>query len=106
MTTSKGPWSYDAESGYVTTKDTTGDWTPGTPEDAGLPPSFTVVCMPEMLDGISNGDLIAAAPEMRDALRIFIRYEQAMDADDHIAGMLAYAEFQAAARVALAKAER
>ena len=51
------------------TKDTTGDWTPGTTEDVGLPPSFTVVCMPEMLDGISNGDLIAAAPEMLELLK-------------------------------------
>ena len=101
MTTSKGPWSYDEKSGLVLTKDTTGDWT----ANQG-PRGVTTVCSVESLDGISNGDLIAAAPEMRDALRIFIRYEQAMDGDDHIAGMLAYAEFQAAARAALAKAER
>lgn len=101
MTTSKGPWIYDEESGLVLTKDTTGDWT----ANQG-PRGVTTVCSVESLDGISNGDLIAAAPEMRDALRIFIRYEQAMDGDDHIAGMLAYAEFQAAARAALAKAER
>ncbi len=50
--------------------------------------------------------LIGERDELRNALRIFIRYEQAMDVDDHIAGMLAYAEFQAAARAALAKAER
>lgn len=101
MKTSKGPWIYDEESGLVLTKDTTGDWT----ANQG-PRGVTTVCSVESLDGISNGDLIAAAPEMRDALRIFIRYEQAMDGDDHIAGMLAYAEFQAAARAALAKAER
>lgn len=64
MTTSKGPWSYDAESGMVTTRDTTGDWT----ANSG-PKGITVVCTVESLDGISNGDLIAAAPEMRDALR-------------------------------------
>jgi hypothetical protein len=62
MTTSKGPWSYDAESGYVTTKDTTGAWVRG--EVPGL-----VIAEVVSLDGISNGDLIAAAPEMRDALK-------------------------------------
>lgn len=64
MTTSKGPWSYDEESGLVLTKDTTGDWT----ANQG-PRGVTTVCSVESLDGISNGDLIAAAPEMRDALR-------------------------------------
>ena len=59
MTTSKGPWSYDAESGMVTTRDTTGDWT----ANSG-PRGITVVCTVESLDGISNGDLIAAAPEL------------------------------------------
>ena len=102
MTTSKGPWSYDAESGYVTTKDTTGDWTPGTTEDVGLPPSFTIVCIPEMLDGISNGDLIAAAPEMRDALRWAIRFIETYAREE--AGP-ATPELNKA-RVALAKAER
>lgn len=96
MTTSKGPWIYDAESGLVLTKDTTGDWTLGTLEDVGIPPSFTVVCMPEMLDGISNGHLLAAAPEMRDALRGLLDMHMApYDAPEY-----------AAARAALAKAER
>ena len=62
MTTSKGPWSYDAESGLVLTKDTTGAWVRG--EVPGL-----VIAEVVSLDGISNGDLIAAAPEMRDALK-------------------------------------
>ena len=59
MTTSKGPWSYDAESGMVTTRDTTGDWT----ANSG-PKGITVVCTVESLDGISNGDLIASAPDL------------------------------------------
>ena len=63
MTTSKGPWSYDAESGLVLTKDRAGDWTATSPYCA------TEVCSVNPLDGISNGDLISAAPEMRDALK-------------------------------------
>lgn len=101
MTTSKGPWSYDAESGYVTTKDTTGDWT----ANQG-PRGVTTVCSVESLDGISNGDLIAAAPEMRDALKLFVLYEREMEADHPIGAMVAYAELKAAAYAALAKAER
>lgn len=97
MTTSKGPWIYDAESGYVTTKDTTGDW-------GGR--ARTVVCDVQRLDGISNGDLIAAAPEMRDALRLFFRSEQEMEDSEESAGMRTYAEFITSARAALAKAER
>ena len=99
MTTSKGPWSYDAESGYVTTKDTTGAWVRG--EVPGL-----VIAEVVSLDGISNGDLIAAAPEMRDALRLFFRSEQEMEDSEESAGMRTYAEFITAARAALAKAER
>jgi len=64
MTTSKGPWSYDAESGIVTTRDTTGDWT----ANSG-PRGITVVCTVESLDGISNGDLIAAAPDLLAVLK-------------------------------------
>lgn len=61
MTTSKGPWSYDEESGDVTTKDRAGYWGP-----LHYP---VTVCDVTSLDGISNGHLLAAAPEMRDALK-------------------------------------
>ena len=96
MTTSKGPWSYDAESGMVTTRDTTGDWT----ANSG-PKGITVVCTVESLDGISNGDLIAAAPEMRDALRRLLDWIN----DDNRVESDARAIYTAA-RAALAKAER
>jgi hypothetical protein len=96
MTTSKGPWSYDAESGMVTTRDTTGDWT----ANSG-PKGITVVCTVESLDGISNGDLIAAAPEMRDALRSLLDW--LMDDDRKESDAVAIYD---AARAALAKAER
>ena len=95
MTTSKGPWSYDAESGYVTTKDTTGAWVRG--EVPGL-----VIAEVVSLDGISNGDLIAAAPEMRDALRWAIRFIETYAREE--AGP-ATPELNKA-RAALAKAER
>ncbi len=67
MTTSKGPWSYDAESGMVTTRDTTGDWT----ANSG-PKGITVVCTVESLDGISNGALLAAAPELFETAKAII----------------------------------
>jgi hypothetical protein len=61
MNHSKGPWSYDEESGEVTTKDRAGYWGP-----SHCP---VIVCTVESLDGIDNGPLIAAAPEMLDALK-------------------------------------
>ena len=102
MTTSKGPWSYDAESGMVTTRDTTGDWT----ANSG-PRGITVVCTVESLDGISNGDLIAAAPEMRDALRCLLRrYLELVNSGD-AGNWNPEKELEVIdARAALAKAER
>ena len=96
MTTSKGPWSYDAESGMVTTRDTTGDWT----ANSG-PKGITVVCTVESLDGISNGDLIAAAPEMRDALRRLLDWINDYNRVESDARAI-----YTAARATLAKAER
>jgi hypothetical protein len=61
MNHSKAPWAYDEESGEVTTKDRRGYWGP---------PNFPVtVCTLETLDGIHNGPLIAAAPELAEVLR-------------------------------------
>jgi hypothetical protein len=80
----------------VTTRDTTGDWT----ANSG-PKGITVVCTVESLDGISNGDLIAAAPEMRDALRSLLDW--LMDDDRKESDAVAIYD---AARAALAKAER
>ena len=100
MTTSKGPWSYDAESGLVLTKDRAGDWTATSPYCA------TEVCSVNPLDGISNGDLISAAPEMRDALRAFRRYEESMAASDMVTALIAYQDLASLAYPALAKAER
>ena len=52
----------------------------------------------------ANARLIAAAPELLEALQLFARYEQEMEADDHVAGMLTYAQLREAARSAIAKA--
>ena len=61
MTYSKGPWSYDAESGEVLTSDRTGFWGPD-----HEPVS---VCTVTPLDGVNNGPLLAAAQEMLEALK-------------------------------------
>jgi hypothetical protein len=73
MNHSKGPWSYDEESGEVTTKDRAGYWGP-----SHYP---VTVCTLETLDGIHNGPLIAAAPEMLDLL---------IDAADEICCLLEF----------------
>lgn len=56
MTTSKGPFHYDAESGEITTKDRTGFWGPDHEP--------VVVATVEPLDGVSNGPLLAASAEL------------------------------------------
>ena len=94
MTTSKGPWSYDAESGMVTTRDTTGDWT----ANSG-PRGITVICTVESLDGISNGDLIAAAPdllavvkELEESSSYWSEYDVPLGIVDRIRSAIAKAE--------------
>lgn len=56
MSHSKGTWDYDAESGEVTTDDRSGDWC--------VKDKRTLVCHVNPLDGVSNGQLIAAAPDL------------------------------------------
>ena len=56
MSHSKGPWIYDAESGEIHTKDRTGFWGPDHEP--------VVVATVEQLDGVNNGPLLAAAPEL------------------------------------------
>ena len=94
MTTSKGPWSYDAESGMVTTRDTTGDWT----ANSG-PKGITVVCTVESLDGISNGHLIASAPdllavvkELEESSSYWSEYDVPLGIVDRIRAAIANAE--------------
>ena len=94
MTTSKGPWSYDAESGMVTTRDTTGDWT----ANSG-PRGITVVCAVESLDGVSNGELIAAAPdllavvkELEESSSYWSEYDVPLGIVDRIRSAIAKAE--------------
>ena len=60
MTYSKGPWIYDAESSEIRTKDRTGFWGPD------HEPAFVATVEP--MDGVNNGPLLAAAPELLDAL--------------------------------------
>ena len=66
MTYSKGPWIYDAESGEIHTKDRTGFWGPDHEP--------VVVATVEQLDGVNNGPLLAAAPEMLEALKKALIY--------------------------------
>lgn len=94
MTTSKGPWSYDAESGMVTTRDTTGDWT----ANSG-PRGITVVCAVESLDGVSNGELIAAAhdllavvKELEESSSYWSEYDVPLGIVDRIRSAIAKAE--------------
>ena len=94
MTTSKGPWSYDAESGMVTTRDTTGDWT----ANSG-PKGITVVCTVESLDGISSGHLIASAPdllavvkELEESSSYWSEYDVPLGIVDRIRAAIANAE--------------
>lgn len=53
---------------------------------------------------VANTRLIAAAPELLEAICKFIAYEKAMDGQDDVQGMLLYAEFSAMAHSAVAKA--
>ena len=61
MSHSKGPWIYDAESGEIHTKDSTGFWGPDHEP--------VVVATVEPLDGVNNGPLLATAPELLEALK-------------------------------------
>jgi hypothetical protein len=53
---------------------------------------------------IANARLIAAAPELLAAAKLFVAYDAATD-DDHVAMMLNYADALEATRAAIAKAE-
>lgn len=48
--------------------------------------------------------LIAAAPDLLEALQRFLDYESAMNSREDVSGMLIYAEFSDMARAAIAKA--
>ena len=98
MTTSKGPWVYDAESGYLLTKDKAGDVSPYGP---------TIVCDVYVLDGISNGYLLAAAPDLLEFAKAYAdqfrgyQITNTKDAKHDATGWL-----MDMARAALAKAEQ
>lgn len=57
-----------------------------------------------VINGIEDARLIAAAPELLEALQRFLDYESAMDSREDVSGMLIYAEFSDMARAAIAKA--
>lgn len=48
-----------------------------------------------------RADLEAENARLREALQLFDVYVTAMENDDHVAGMLAYGQFEDAARTAL-----
>ena len=52
----------------------------------------------------ANARLIAASPEMLEALLLFVEYESASESSDDVAMMIAYAEFKRAAHAAIAAA--
>lgn len=104
MTTSKGPFNYDAESGEITTKDRTGFWGPDHEP--------VVVATVEPLDGVDNGPLLAASAELLEALKSLIREHDSVFAgredgaqdsyyNAHPGRAIAYQK----ARAAVAKAE-
>ncbi|MCQ4051751.1 hypothetical protein FK514_26100 [Klebsiella pneumoniae] len=98
MSHSKGPWIYDAESGEIHTKDRTGFWGPDHEP--------VVVATVEQLDGVNNGPLLAAAPELLEACEAMIEWDErekdhAVDFYARVA--LCDAAFQKA-RAAIAKA--
>jgi len=67
MTYSKGPWIYDAESGEIRTKECTGFWGPD------HEPAFVATVEP--MDGVNNGPLLAAAPELLEACEAMIEWD-------------------------------
>ena len=58
---------------------------------------------PDEAECTANARLISAAPDMAEALRLFIHYDEATD-DDGVQLMLNYADALSAAKAALAKA--
>lgn len=52
-------------------------------------------------EAVRNHKLICASAKMADALKLFVRYEEAMEEDNGVAGMLAYAELKEAVYKAL-----
>ena len=92
MSHSKGPWIYAAESGEIHTKDRSCYWGPDHEP--------VVVATVEPLDGVDNGPLLAAAPELLDALRSCV---MVMERD--LSGLRLIQPELNEARAALAKAE-
>lgn len=52
----------------------------------------------------ANAHLISAAPDLLEALQMFVRYEDEMDIRADVQAMLTYATFSEFARAAIAKA--
>lgn len=92
MSHSKGPWIYDAESGEIHTKDRTGFWGPDHEP--------VVVATVEQMDGVNNGPLLAAAPELLEALRSCV---MVMERD--LSGLRLIQPELKEARAAISKAE-
>jgi hypothetical protein len=82
-----------------------GTWVSATAEGYGIRGDgshYMQVCASAI--GEANARLIAAAPELLAAAKLFVAYDAATD-DDHVAMMLNYADALEAAIAAIAKAE-
>lgn len=84
---------------------TPGQWAPDKfGEIVSLGKNGKSICMVlQDAEGPANATLIAAAPDLFEAVRLFVEYD-AGDEDDGVAMMLAYAKARDAAKAALAKA--
>lgn len=98
MTYSKGPWIYDAESGEIHTKDRAGFWGPDHEP--------VVVATVEQLDGVNNGPLLAAAPELLQALKGMLEIYGVTEQNLIGSSMTSHTEVECCdqARAAIAKA--
>lgn len=72
-------------------------------EKAPFPGTVAIVTL-DVAEAEANARLIAAAPELLEALQRFLDYESAMNSREDVSGMLIYAEFSDMARAAIAKA--
>ena len=85
-------------------KHTPGPWTSEHGKIVGNGYNIASINSSATTEGKANALIMAAALDMFKALQKFNEYENAMDVNDDVAGMLAYAEFSRMAHISIAKA--